>query len=541
MKKTILFAMMAVCSMNMQAQFSGQGTGTEKDPYQVTNADELFEVRNDLSAFYKQMNDIDLETWIQEESPGKGWPSIGTATSPFMGYYDGNNKSIKGLKIFQPNTDKIGLFGAIQNGVVKNLALINAQIEGGNDVGGIVGYVDAKVSKSYISIVTFSNVIILGGNISGKQHVGSVAGRIDINSFGSGTNGNATISGCFSSAHVTGADNVGGIVGMAGSWEWSSAERYPLYITDNRFAGAVEATDGYAGGLWGRELVSRSDGIGWKGYRHFHCLRNICGGNIKGTKGASGILGFPFDGTPNNSRTEIINNVCVADTIASTEAIPSIVNTIVFNGNYGLTTSVYMQKGKVINAASDDANVQLYGRKTFQKSTTYMGLSFDFNNQWAIAEGVDFPYNISQSSPITTLEFTAGSRAKISGTANGTGKVYILIGQELYESYILDGKWELTLGKTTEGTEAYVSAVTEGKMPSVFVRTKAVTVTVPDRVSGDANGDGVVDSADVTAIINYILGKPSASFNKENADVTGDGEILIDDAVQTVQLIMNAQ
>ena len=99
----------------------------------------------------------------------------------------------------------------------------------------------------------------------------------------------------------------------------------------------------------------------------------------------------------------------------------------------------------------------------------------------------------------------------------------------------------MTLGKTTEGTEAYVSAVTEGKMPSVFVRTKAVTVTVPDRVSGDANGDGVVDSADVTAIINFILGKPSTSFNKENADVTGDGEILIDDAVQTVQLIMNAQ
>ena len=106
MKKTILFAMMAVCSMNMQAQFSGQGTGTEKDPYQVTNADELFEVRNDLSAFYKQMNDIDLETWIQEESPGKGWPSIGTATSPFMGYYDGNNKSIKGLKIFQRDNEK---------------------------------------------------------------------------------------------------------------------------------------------------------------------------------------------------------------------------------------------------------------------------------------------------------------------------------------------------------------------------------------------------------------------------------------------------
>ena len=53
--------------------FSGQGSGTEKDPYLVSNADELFEVRNDLSACYKQINDIDLSEWIYEESPNMGW------------------------------------------------------------------------------------------------------------------------------------------------------------------------------------------------------------------------------------------------------------------------------------------------------------------------------------------------------------------------------------------------------------------------------------------------------------------------------------
>lgn len=541
MKKTISIFLMTVCTMNAQAQFSGKGAGTEKDPYQITTADELFEVRNDMSAYYKQINDIDLETWILEESPVKGWPSIGTDTAPFMGYYDGNNKSITGLKIVQPNTDKIGLFGAIQNGVVKNLALINVQIEGGNDVGGIVGYVDAKVSKTYVSSVTFSNVVIVGGTISGKQCVGSVAGRININSFGSGDNGSSTISGCFSSAHLMGIDNVGGLVGLAGSWEWSSNERYPLYITNNRFSGTVEATDGYAGGIWGRELVSRSDGIGWKGYRQFHCSNNISGGSIKGAKGASGILGFPFDGTPNDSRTEIKNNVCVADTIASTETVPSIVNTIVFNGNCGLTTTIYCSKGKSVSSASDDANVQLYGRKTFQRSSTYVGLGFDFNNQWAINEGVDFPFNISQSSPPTITEFAAGSRGRITGTANGSGKVYVLMGSESFESYILDGRWEVILGNTLEGTEACVFIVTDGKLPSTPVKCKATSVITPQKTSGDANGDGVVDTADVTAIINCILGKPSVSFNKENADVTGDGEILIDDAVQTVQLIMDAQ
>ena len=66
MKKYLLIVVMFVCSMSMQAQFSGQGSGTEKDPYQITTADELFEVRNDLSAYYKVMEDIDLSAWITE-------------------------------------------------------------------------------------------------------------------------------------------------------------------------------------------------------------------------------------------------------------------------------------------------------------------------------------------------------------------------------------------------------------------------------------------------------------------------------------------
>lgn len=75
--------------------FSGQGSGTEKDPYLVTNADELFEVRNDLSACYKQINDIDLSEWNYGESPNMGWMPIGTSTTPFSGTYDGCNYTIK--------------------------------------------------------------------------------------------------------------------------------------------------------------------------------------------------------------------------------------------------------------------------------------------------------------------------------------------------------------------------------------------------------------------------------------------------------------
>ena len=60
MKRNIVSTIALVLTLGAYAQFSGQGNGTEKDPYLVSNADELFEVRNDLNAYYKQTEDIDL-------------------------------------------------------------------------------------------------------------------------------------------------------------------------------------------------------------------------------------------------------------------------------------------------------------------------------------------------------------------------------------------------------------------------------------------------------------------------------------------------
>ena len=91
MKKAFLFLVLVVCAIKSQAQFSGQGTGTKSDPYIVTNADELFEVRNDLTACYQLGADIDLTEWIKEESPQQGWMPIGNSTTMFTGSFDGNN------------------------------------------------------------------------------------------------------------------------------------------------------------------------------------------------------------------------------------------------------------------------------------------------------------------------------------------------------------------------------------------------------------------------------------------------------------------
>ena len=60
-----------------------------------------------------------------------------------------------------------------------------------------------------------------------------------------------------------------------------------------------------------------------------------------------------------------------------------------------------------------------------------------------------------------------------------------------------------------------------------------------DYVVGDANGDGQVLVGDVTALLNYIVGRPISNFQENAADVNGDGVILIGDVTALLNIIVN--
>jgi hypothetical protein len=67
------------------------------------------------------------------------------------------------------------------------------------------------------------------------------------------------------------------------------------------------------------------------------------------------------------------------------------------------------------------------------------------------------------------------------------------------------------------------------------------TYTLAELQLGDANSDGVVDVADVVAVVNYILNKPGENFNEQVADVNGDGVIDVADVVAVVNIILKGQ
>ena len=66
----------------------------------------------------------------------------------------------------------------------------------------------------------------------------------------------------------------------------------------------------------------------------------------------------------------------------------------------------------------------------------------------------------------------------------------------------------------------------------------SATLTVSNIKVGDANGDGKVSITDAVAVVNKLLGKPSANFRADAADVTGDGKITITDAVAIVNIVL---
>ena len=542
--KRIIVGVIAIFSSIALNAFSGSGAGTEKSPYIVTSADELFEVRGDLNAYYKLANDIDLASWIEENTSIFGWSPIGTTSSPFNGTFDGNGKIIKNLIVKRAESDYVGLFGVIQTGTLKNIVILNPQIEGRNYVGAILGYraVDNTLGDPGISGSKVSNCYVVSGSISGNSYVGGVVGY----SFASTNSQGLIIEKCHNSSNVTGSQYCGGICGYSEGLGYGT-----ISITDCNSLGCITG-DSYIGGIVGFAETH----FGWVGNMpkdrpDLIITRNYVGGNVFGKNNSNGITGF------NNARGwdsgqwgashyegiyNCTSNVCLADTIMGTYRIAA--NTSSSDNYASSSTVMLLQNGNSVEVEDNSLNGTSMGTKLLQKSATYQSLGWDFQTIWLDASSnEEYPIHVGQSFAPKVEGFEAKSKGVIYGTVVfDNGSVEAVINGVLYSAVVEDGRWEINLGNIQQGEIATLCAVEYNKIPSSIIKVSAKEKQVdPITTTGDANGDGAVDAADVVSIVNYILGKPSSSFNEKNADANGDGQILVDDAVGTANIIMNEQ
>jgi hypothetical protein len=276
-------------------EFAG-GDGSEANPFQITTAAHLNNVRNYLGSDYTDkhfllMNDIDLTSYVSSGgdgyNDGKGWQPIGYVpitninnyTNCFYGSFDGGEHTISGLFIDrQPASfldyEQSGLFGALVNADIRNLNL-GVQVKGTRYTGGLAGYcVQSTIDNIQVEGDVTGNELFLGGLIGTADVTvitdSSVAGTVNGSSdslyvgglIGSGSN--TTITGCQANTTLSGAHNIGGLTGHV-------VEN--TMITESNAAGMVTGTGSAIGGLSGYNenssighsfstvTVSGSDGI----------------------------------------------------------------------------------------------------------------------------------------------------------------------------------------------------------------------------------------------------------------------------------------
>ena len=248
-------------TLNKDKGYTDDGQGN----YTVTSAEGLKNIAKLVNEEWK----LDINITLTDDIDLKGidWTPIGKDDNKaYTGTFDGNGKTITGLKITGSN-DYAGLFGFIgSGGTVKNVVLEDVQITSDNSsglAGGVAGYSwgnieNCSVSGSVSSNSTAGGVVgtQLGGSITGCSSSATVKGVIFAGGIAGETNYGATLTGCYATGEVTlessGSDNyfAGGVVGNNGGISTLTA----CYATGS-VSGSGSGTI-YVGGVTGENLAS---------------------------------------------------------------------------------------------------------------------------------------------------------------------------------------------------------------------------------------------------------------------------------------------
>ena len=187
--------------------WTGSGD-SEEDPYVIMYPSQLDLLASNVNGgntyegkYFKLGDDItyNYEGLGADES---NYTPIGTGSYNFHGTFDGNNKTISGIRVYTTN-DSQGVFKSVGiNGTVKNVVLANSIFKGKTNVGGIAGRNNGILTNCRIE----GSVEILPKDYISLYHGGIVGDNL------------GTVSGCISAAIVDRNDmpNVryyGGIVG----------------------------------------------------------------------------------------------------------------------------------------------------------------------------------------------------------------------------------------------------------------------------------------------------------------------------------------
>ena len=306
--KLISFAEEQTPGYGSNGKFLAPIEDPDSNAAEIHTAQQLYDVRNNLSGSFVLMNDIDLSGFNSGQ-----WVPIGDDVVEFTGTFDGQGYVIKNLTITGGAYNYNGLFGFSSGGaIIKNIGLENLRIEASSPAftsGGICGfnyystifncYNTGDISSPYGSSYAGGICGIGSGSISYCYNTGKLpafgnTGGISGHSYGSisycynsggfsssgstggicGT-GYGFISNCYNTGIISSSNHAGGICGSA---DWSHTT-----ISFSNCINTGDISSARAGGICG--YSSGTDSISY-------CYNT---GNISSTSAAGGICAISYN------------------------------------------------------------------------------------------------------------------------------------------------------------------------------------------------------------------------------------------------------
>lgn len=235
-----------------------------------------------LGKNYRLKADLDLK-----DTPFNG---IGSADQPFTGRFDGQGHTISHVTVNAPEGENAGFFNVIKGATIRDLKLVDVEITGKTNVGGLVGSARVQLDSSDLSknVANLIGGCSVSGTVTGTKNVGGLVGlnegKTDPQTLFSIA---SAVDKCAASVTVNGKEKTGGLVGKNGGT-----------ITKSSSGGTVKGdttTGGLAGDSSG-DIYDSHTSCTVAGSSHTGGFVGFSDGAVKNCYSIGGVSGTDYTG-----------------------------------------------------------------------------------------------------------------------------------------------------------------------------------------------------------------------------------------------------
>ncbi len=350
----------------------------------ISNLYQLQGMAANLGGTYVLTGNIDASATASTDNAdvwgGRGFAPVGVDGDAFTGSLDGQGFVINGLSINRSDQNYIGLFGSTGDASITGVGLTGVNISGASFVGGLAGTLGSggSITQSYTT-----------GSVTGEAGGQAVGGLVGVSS------GDISVS--YAEVAVDAGFQMGGLVG-----------RNHGTISHTYATGPVTSEDEIVGGLVGGNLGTIE--------------YSYATGSVTGDERVGGLVG-------ENTATGTIVNAYASGEVTANDDFGGLVG-----DNAGSLTDAYWDEfttgvagatgvntGTItdvdsVNGDWGDAGVDAYNEASY---------SFDFGNDWFIAEGFSRPMlrAFLDGGNISNLYQLQGMAANLDGSYVLTGDI----------------------------------------------------------------------------------------------------------------------